>query len=76
MATSIIKFLDSTGKEFATEAEANAADARRANQVEVETFVAANFPAKDGAKRANPHASTALKAIYSWIGRPVVTLEA
>lgn len=78
MAKAIQKFLDSNGKEFNTELEADASDAKIANGAAVEAFVTANFPIKDGAKRGNPHRGTAVKAILMWIakGNHVFTVEA
>ena len=68
MATQVSKFADDHGKLFDTEVEADASNAKIKNQVEVETFVKAHFPAKANSKRSNPHASTAEKAIFLWIG--------
>ena len=68
MATTITKYLDNAGKEFNSEAEADASNAKAANAAEVEAFVSTHFPSKEGSARINPHASTATKAIFLWIG--------
>lgn len=69
MATQITKFADNAGKLFDTEAEADASNAKAANQSVVEEFVAVHFPTKADAPKGNPHAGTAKKAIFLWIGR-------
>ena len=66
MATPVTRYLDSTGKEHSSEAEANFADMKAQLQAEVDAFVAEKFPSKEGAKRGNAHASTAAKAIMLW----------
>ena len=68
MATTITKYVDNAGKEFATEAEADASNAKAANAAEVEAFVSTHFATKEGSTRVNPHASTAAKAIFLWLG--------
>lgn len=67
MATAVTKYLDNAGKEFNSDIEADASNAQLADKAAVEAFVIANFPTKAGSKRGNPHAGTALKAIYMWI---------
>lgn len=79
MATQVSKYADNSGKLFDTEVEADASNAKLANQAEVDAFVKTHFPAKANSRRGNPHASTAGKAIFLWLGhtasqRP--TLEA
>jgi hypothetical protein len=68
MATTITKYLDNAGKEFNSEAEADASNAKAANAAEVEAFVSTHFATKEGSTRVNPHASTAAKAIFLWLG--------
>ena len=68
MATTITKYLDNAGKEFNSEAEAEASNAKAANAAEVEAFVSTHFATKEGSTRVNPHASTAAKAIFLWLG--------
>ena len=68
MATTITKYLDNAGKEFNSEAEADASNAKAANAAEVEAFISTHFATKEGSTRVNPHASTAAKAIFLWIG--------
>ena len=78
MATEITKYLDSAGKEFTTAAEANASDAKRANQEAVEKFVSATYTQTTTNGRKSPAARAAANAIYKWIGSQgsAVTLEA
>ena len=77
MATQITKFADNAGKLFNTEAEADASNAKAANQSVVDEFVSVHFPTKPGAPKGNPHAGTAKKAIFLWIGRQQgLTVEA
>ena len=79
MATQKIKFLDQAGKEFDTAEEADASDARLANEAAVSELVQKHFPSKPGSERSNPHARTAARAIYLWIARsnqPAVEIEA
>jgi hypothetical protein len=77
MATQITKFADNAGKLFDSEAEADASNAKAANQVVVDEFVNTHFPTKPGAPKGNPHAGTAKKAIFLWIGRQQgLTVEA
>lgn len=52
MATQITKFADNAGKLFDTEAEADASNAKAANQAVVEEFVNTHFPSKPEARRA------------------------
>lgn len=68
MATTITKYLDNAGKEFNSEAEADASNAKAANAAEVEAFVSTHFATKEGSTRVNPHASTAARAIFLWLG--------
>ena len=68
MATAITLYQAQDGTKFDNEAAANAHDAMLANKVEIDTFVAKHFPAKEGAKKKNPHAATAAKAIALWLG--------
>ena len=77
MATQITKFSDNSGKLFDTEAEADASNAKAANQAVVDEFVAIHFPTKPEAPKGNPHAGTAKKAIYLWIAKQAgLTVEA
>lgn len=68
MAEQVTRFLDTAGKEWPTEVEADASSAQIANKEAVETFVKQHFPTKPNSRRTNPHASTACKAIYLWLG--------
>lgn len=78
MAQAIQKYRTNDGKEFDTEAAANAHEAGIANGVAVRAFVNTHFPVKEGSTRGNPHAGTAVKAILTWIGsgNQPVTIEA
>ena len=67
MVTQVLRFLDSTGKEWSTELEANFADVQHGNKAMIVDFVAQHFPTKKSARRGNAHASTAIKAITLWI---------
>ena len=68
MATEITKYLDSAGKEHATEAEANAADAKLANQAAVEQFIGKHYKLTASNGRKSPAACAAANAIYAWLG--------
>lgn len=76
MAIQVSKYADNSGKLFDSEVEADASNAKLSNQAEVDAFVKAHFPAKASSRRGNPHASTASKAIFLWLGhtsqRPVL----
>lgn len=78
MTTEITKYLDSTGKEHATEADANTADAKLANQAAVEQFIATRYKLTSSNGRKSPAACAAANAIYAWLGSQgaSVTLEA
>lgn len=77
MATQVTKFSDNSGKLFDTEAEADASNAKAANQAVVEEFVNTHFPTKPEAPKGNPHAGTAKKAIYLWLAKQAgLTVEA
>ena len=78
MATEITKYLDSAGKEFATAAEANASDAKAANQAAVEKFVGENYKSTTTNGHKSPAAKAAANAIYKWLGsqNAAFTLEA
>jgi len=76
MATQVTRYLDNAGKEWASEVEADASNAKIANQEVVNAFVKVHFPAKANSRRGNPHASTASKAIFLWMGSQRPTLEA
>ena len=67
MALQVTKYQDSAGGLFDTELEADASNAQIAYKTEVDALVKIHFPARKGARRANPHASTAAKAIFLWI---------
>lgn len=60
-------FVTSDSKSFLTQVEAEAHELFLANKAEIEAFVAKHFPGKDNAKRGNPHAGTASKAVALWI---------
>jgi hypothetical protein len=68
MATQITLFQAKDGTQFTTETEANAHDVQIERAAEIDAFVAEFFPSKDGAKKKNPHAGTAKKAIALWLG--------
>lgn len=78
MATPVTKYLDKNGKEFDTEAEANASDAKIANQAAVEAFIAKHYQSQSETGRKSPAATAARNAIYKWLGsqNSSVTLEA
>lgn len=76
MATPITKYQDNEGKEFNTDLEAEASNARLSHKAQVDQFVKTNFPIKPGSKRGNPHAATAERAIYLWLAQPAVSVEA
>lgn len=78
MATPITKYLDKAGKAFDTEVEANASDAKAANQAAVDAFVATHYTSKSETGRKSPAATAARNAIYKWLGsqNSTVTLEA
>lgn len=66
MAIQVTKFQDNAGNQFNTELEADASNIQLAQQDEVAAFVKIHFPTKDGSKRGNPHAGTAMKGIFLW----------
>lgn len=66
MAIQVTKFQDQAGNQFDTELEADASNIQLAQQDEVAAFVKIHFPTKDGSKRGNPHAGTAMKGIFLW----------
>lgn len=68
MATQITKYLDSAGKEWPTAVEADASDAKIANQAAVEKFVGENYSQTTTNGRKSPAARAAANAIYKWLG--------
>lgn len=78
MATEITKYVDNAGKEHNTKAEADAADAKLANQAAVEQFVSTRYKLTSSNGRKSPAACAAANAIYAWLGSQgaSVTLEA
>ena len=68
MATEITKYLDSAGKEWSSAVEADASDAKIANQAAVEAFVKENYSKATANGRKSPAARAAANAIYRWIG--------
>ena len=68
MATEITKYLDSAGKEWKTAVEADASDAKRANQAVVEKFVSENYTQTTSNGRKSPAAKAAANAIYKFLG--------
>lgn len=68
MATQITKYLDSAGKEWQTAVEADASDAKIANQAAVEKFVGENYSQTTTNGRKSPAARAAANAIYKWLG--------
>lgn len=68
MATEITKYLDSAGKEWTTAVEADASDAKIANQAAVEKFVSDNYSQTTTNGRKSPAARAAANAIYKWLG--------
>jgi hypothetical protein len=68
MATEITKYLDSAGKEWPTAVEADASDAKIANQAAVEKFIGENYSQTTTNGRKSPAARVAANAIYKWLG--------
>ncbi len=75
MATEITKYLDSAGKEFPTAVEADASDAKIANQTAVEGFIKLNYGKATANGRKSPAARAAANAIYKWLGSQSGTVE-
>jgi hypothetical protein len=75
MATEITKYLDSAGKEWPTAVEADASDAKLANQTAVEAFIQENYGKTTSNGRKSPAARAAANAIYKWIGSQGGTVE-
>lgn len=67
MATMITLYAAQDGTQFTTEAEANAHDVLATRLAEIQEFCNKHFPSKEDAKKKNPHAGTAVKAISLWI---------
>lgn len=75
MATEITKYLDSAGKEWSSAVEADASDAKIANQAAVEEFVQSNYGKVTANGRKSPAARAAANAIYRWLGSQAGTVE-
>lgn len=76
MATAITLYKSQDGKTFDSEAAANAHDLMVSRGEEIKAFVAIHFPGKADAKKKNPHAGTAVKAIGLWLGQGSVQVSA
>ena len=67
MATEIIRYADSTGVLYETQKEAEAADSVIEAKGEIDEFIDKHYPAKEGAKRVSPRATTVKNALLLWV---------